>query len=161
MTHPTSPNLQLRSCGHQRGAQNRQQTHHSPSCPKNHLKTLRDRTTDCVTARLIRSGNLSQNGYGGGGGGGGGGAVRCGVVWCGVVCFCVFRFALSLHSTSCERPATVGSRLSSHRLPGICWTCTKETSNTSSMDCNWGISVVCSSGPRETAAAPRKGCRRP
>ena len=61
-----------------------------------------------------------------------------------------------------KRAATVGSRLSSHRLHrGICWRCTRETSNTWSMDCNWGISVVCSSGPRETAAAPQKGCRRP
>ena len=37
----------------------------------------------------------------------------------------------------------------------------KKTSNTLSMDCNWGISVVCCTGPRETASAPRQWCRRP
>ena len=61
-----------------------------------------------------------------------------------------------------EHDATVGSRPSSHRPhPSKLLDLNTGTWNTMSMDCNWGISVVCGTGPRETTSAPRQGCRRP
>ena len=61
-----------------------------------------------------------------------------------------------------QRNATVGSRPSSHRPhPRNLLDLHTRTSNTISMDCNWGISVVCWAGPRETASAKRQCYRRP
>ena len=48
-------------------------------------------------------------------------------------------------ATMLQRAATVGSQRSSHRLHPR-WTCTAWTSCTWSMDWNWRISVVCSTG---------------
>ena len=53
-------------------------------------------------------------------------------------------------STNFSRPANENS-----------WTCATGTSNTTSMDCNWGFSVACCTEPRETASAPWQGGRRP
>ena len=71
---------------------------------------------------------------------------------------------LSLHTTGMstawskkKRAATVGSRLSpttAHQLAGPA----QQKSTTLSMCCNWRISMGI--GPRESASAPRQGCRR-